>query len=114
MKILKYLSVVLAGLLMMSCQKEAGNPPFGPDEVYIYENVAESYNVAIGEEFSLDMIVSPNDGSVECRWLLDGVVISVSKNLVYVFTEPGSYQLVFEATRGERTVKKYFSINVSE
>lgn len=114
MKIFRYFMALLAGLVIMSCQKEEGNPPFGPDEVYIYENVAESYTVGIGDEFTLDMTVSPNDGSVECRWLLDGIVISASKSLVYVFVEPGNYQLVFEATRGQRTVKKYFQITVTE
>ncbi len=114
MKIFKYVAIFLTGILFVSCQKEEGNPVFGPDEVYIYESVAESYNVIVGEEFTLDMIVSPNDGSVKCTWKLDGQVIALGKSLSYVFLEEGKFQLSFEATRGQRTIKKYFTINVNE
>lgn len=112
---IKYLkfAAVIACIILSACQKEEGNPVFGDDELYIYENVAETYNLKIGDEFMLEMIVSPNDGSVECVWKLDGLAISTSKNLVYVFVEAGTYQLSFEATRGGRTIKKYFTINVS-
>lgn len=119
MKYFKYLFVLLAGLAFLSCQKEEGNPVFGPDEVYVYDgSVAKNHTVVAGTEFNLDMVVSPNDGSVSCVWTLDGQVISTSKNLLYVFTaqyiENSPHQLIFEAKRGEGSVKKYFEVTVTE
>lgn len=119
MKYVKYIVAALAVLMTLSCQKEEGNPVFGPDEVYVYDgNVAQSYTVVAGSEFTLDMVVSPNDGSVDCTWTLDGQVISTSKNLVYVFDsdyiDDSPHQLIFEATRGEGSVKKFFTVTVTE
>lgn len=104
----------MAGTVLLSCQKEEGNPVFGADELYIYENVGESYNIKTGDEFTLDMIVSPNDGSVDCVWKLDGLSVCSGSGIVYVFVNPGTYQLSFEATRGGRTIKKYFTLNVTD
>lgn len=114
MKCLKFIVLALAtGFFLGSCNKEDGNPTFGPDEVYVYENVAETFNVAIGDEFTLDMIVSPNDGTVQCVWKLDGVIVCRGKSISYVFTDSGSYQLSFEASKGKGMVKKYFTIIVN-
>ena len=45
MKYVKYIVAALAVLMTLSCQKEEGNPVFGPDEVYVYDgNVAQSYH----------------------------------------------------------------------
>ena len=119
MKYVKYIVAALAVLMTLSCQKEEGNPVFGPDEVYVYDgNVAQSYTVVAGSEFTLDMVVSPNDGSVDCTWTLDGHVISTSKNLIYVFDsdyiDDSPHKLIFEATRGEGSVKKFFTVTVTE
>lgn len=69
MKMLKYILLLLAGTRMVSLGNEdEGNPPFAADELYIYDQTAESLTAVVGEEFKLSLIVSPNDGSVECTW----------------------------------------------
>lgn len=85
MKMLKYILLLLAGLACFACSEDEGNPPFADDELYIYDQTAESLTAVVGQEFKLSLIVSPNDGSVECTWLLDEQAIGNSKDLVYTF-----------------------------
>jgi membrane carboxypeptidase/penicillin-binding protein PbpC len=105
-----FLTIFCAGAL--SCAEESGNPPFGPDEVYLYDNKATTMTFTKGEEASLPMVVSPADGSVNCRWLLDDVVISAQRDLTYKFDITGTFALRFEATKGTRTVAKSIQVTV--
>lgn len=67
----------------------------------------------VGQEFKLSLIVSPNDGSVECTWLLDEQAIGNSKDLVYTFTQPGTFALRFEAVRGARAISMRYTLTVT-
>ena len=42
MKMLKYMLLLLAGLVCLACDEDEGNPPFAADELYIYDQTAES------------------------------------------------------------------------
>lgn len=114
MKLLKYMLFLLVGLASCACTEEAGNPAFADDELYIYDQTAATLTTMVGEEFKMSLTVSPNDGSVECCWLLDEQPISYSKDLVYVFTQPGTYSLRFEAVRGGRAISKKYTLTVTE
>ncbi|MCD8033693.1 MAG: hypothetical protein LUF83_05245, partial [Alistipes sp.] len=70
MKMLKYILLLLAGLVCLACNEDEGNPPFAADELYIYDQTAESLTAVVGEEFKLRLIFSPNEGSVECTLLI--------------------------------------------
>ncbi len=109
-----FLAAVLAGGLASCKDDSADNPDFGPNEVYIYDNKASSQAVTKDVVQNLPMTVSPADGSVECRWLLDGVLISNEKDLTYVFTVKGTFTLRFEAARGNRTIGKNYEMTVTD
>lgn len=110
----KYILMVLVGCLCMACEKEVGNPSFAPDELYVYDQTASTLAAVVGEEFAINLIVSPNDGSVECKWTLDGKVIGSSKDLLYTFTTPGTFALRFDATRGGRTLTINYALTVTK
>lgn len=74
---------------------------------------AESLTAVVGQEFKLSLIVSPNDGSVECTWLLDEQAIGHSKDLVYTFSQPGTFALRFEAVRGSRAISMRYTLSVT-
>lgn len=120
MKKLKYLLILLAGLTCWACEENEDNPAFAPDEVYVYDSSSMALTTAAGKEFRKDdLVVSPNDGSVECRWLVidpateQATEISQTKDLVYTFPTAGAYTLRFEATRGGRTVSKSYALTVN-
>lgn len=113
MKMLKYILFLLAGLVCLACNEDEGNPPFAADELYIYDQTAESLTAVVGQEFKLSLIVSPNDGSVECTWLLDEQAIGHSKDLVYTFSRPGTFALRFEAVRGSRAISMRYTLSVT-
>ena len=118
MKAFKYLFLLLAGLTLAACNEDADNPAFAPDEVYVYDSTASTLTVAAGEEYTQEMIVSPNDGTVECRWtLLDTEgreigTVGTGRRLDCTFAVPGSFTLRFSASRGGRSVSTYFSLTV--
>ena len=113
MKTMKYLLILAACLACFACTKEEGNPAFDDDELYIYDQTSATLSAVVGQEFKISLTVSPNDGSVECTWLLDEKVISYSKELVYVFLEPGTYSLRFEAVRGSRAISMRYTLTVT-
>ncbi len=101
MKTLKKIFIaifVMAGL--SACGVDEGtNPEFRDEELYIYDDKPQALTVIQGEELIWEMFVSPNDGSIVCRWMLDGVVISATQNLSFIFNHIGRYTLRFEAMR---------------
>lgn len=114
MKIAKILILFACVAAMSACKDDSGdNPEFGKYEVYIYDNKGTSLSATQGVPASWDMLVSPNDGSVACRWIVDGVTISTEKVLVYTFEEAGSFTLRFEATRNGFTNYRQFVLNVA-
>lgn len=119
MKHSKFISVLAVAAAIasacISCAKDKGtNPEFGPGEVYIYTNLPSSISATVGEPMNFTMMVSPNDGSVYCKWLLDGVVISDFKDFEYTFYDPGVYKLRFEAERDGFVNYREYTLTVSE
>lgn len=98
-----------------SCTDDsADNPIFGPNEVYIYDSKAATTTATVGVEYQMDMIISPADGSAECRWVLDGVVISNDQNLRHTFANAGGpFELRFEVQRGTRVIAKVFQLTIN-
>ena len=96
-----------------SCSEKIGNPEFKPGEVYIYDNTPAALSVTLGEPTSFKMMVSPNDGSVTCRWLLDGVIISDFKDFEYTFNTAGTFTLRFEAERDGHINYRVFTLTVA-
>lgn len=89
----------MLALVSLSCTKQAENPKFKEGEVYIYTNMPSALSASVGVPMTFSMIVSPNDGSVSYRWLLDGEIISDFKDFEYTFYVPGEYELRFEAEK---------------
>lgn len=114
MKTIKYLLICMSllGLTITSCGEESvTDPSFGEKEIpYIYTNRPLEIFYTIGEPAYFDIKVSPNDGTVKCKWLLDGNQISTSVTLDYTFTEEqvGVHDLKFEAERnGIKNSREY-------
>lgn len=111
----KLAAIAVACLLCVCCAHDRGvNPEFGPDEVYIYTNLPQTLSATIGEPTNFSMMVSPNDGSVMCQWLLNGVVISYDTTLEYTIWDAGVYKLRFEAEKGGFVNYREYKLTVSE
>ena len=96
----KYIFLILCflGIAMGSCKDDsASNPTFADDELYIYTDMLESVSAIAGTLTEFPILVSPADGSVSVKWLLDGEVIGTAPTLSYTFTQTGSFKLRFEA-----------------
>ena len=71
----KYIFLILCflGIAMGSCKDDsASNPTFADDELYIYTDMLESVSAIAGTLTEFPILVSPADGSVSVKWLLDG------------------------------------------
>lgn len=114
-KILKSILIVVTMIMAnVSCISDsAENPEFKEGEVYIYTNMPQAISAAVAEPMSFTMMVSPNDGSVFCRWLLDGVIISDVPDFEYTFYTPGEYELRFEAERDGVVNYRVFKLTVA-
>lgn len=114
MKIIKMIMLLALVCGCCACQKDTGSDPeFGPDEVYIYDDKPATMAVTVGVEAIFEMVVSPNNGTAACRWLLDGAVIGTEPKLVHTFTAKGTFVLRFEATRGATTIGKSIQLTVN-
>ena len=110
----KYILVLAAVLLWTGCSYYKGNPEFDEDEIpYIYCESTGAVNVYAGQPYEVVLVVTPSDGSVQCRWSLDGETIAETSSLSAVAPEePGQYQLLFEAQRGEQFNTRSFTLYV--
>ena len=97
-----------------SCKDDsASNPTFADDELYIYTDMLESVSAIAGTLTEFPILVSPADGSVSVKWLLDGEVIGTAPTLSYTFTQTGSFKLRFEAVRNGTTNFREFTLVVT-
>lgn len=100
MKIFKHiglLAVLLAGLT--ACQEKVTDPTFGKDEMpYIYMDWAGTFVYNIGDVMEFTAQVAPSN-ETECRWLIDGEIVSNTNSIEYEITEPEPFTLRFEAER---------------
>lgn len=101
MKIKKYLSGLLFGLLLISCEAEkVTDPEFGSDEMpYIYMDWASSQVYSKGDTVKFTAQVSPLEGT-DVRWLVDGDVVSTTPSIEYIIENEKGFTLRFEAERG--------------
>ena len=112
----KYIFLILCflGIAMGSCKDDsASNPTFADDELYIYTDMLESVSAIAGTLTEFPILVSPADGSVSVKWLLDGEVIRTAPTLSYTFTQTGSFKLRFEAVRNGTTNFREFTLVVT-
>ena len=104
----KYIFLILCflGIAMGSCKDDsASNPTFADDELYIYTDMLESVSAIAGTLTEFPILVSPADGSVSVKWLLDGEVIGTAPT--------GSFKLRFEAVRNGTTNFREFTLVVT-
>ena len=115
-RIIAALAVALSALcLAASCASDkAENPEFNKGEVYIYNNLPQSLSAKVGEPASFSLMVSPNDGSVDCRWLLDGTLIADTPSFEYTFLVSGTFSLRFEAQKDDNVNYRQFTLTVTE
>lgn len=98
-----------------SCTDDsADNPVFGENELYIYTDMQETISAIVGTPTTFPILISPADGSVSVRWLLNDKVIGTEPTLNYTFTETGVFTLRIEAQRGETTNFREFKLTVAE
>jgi hypothetical protein len=114
MKNLLYIFTILAMTLFTSCGDDSGsNPEFASDEIpYIYCTWIENLTATVGTPLTVDLLVSPADGSVTYKWTLDGTSISTDRDLNYTPTKAGTYVLRFEATRNGKTNSRQANLTV--
>ena len=104
----KYIFLILCflGIAMGSCKDDsASNPTFA--------DMLESVSAIAGTLTEFPILVSPADGSVSVKWLLDGEVIGTAPTLSYTFTQTGSFKLRFEAVRNGTTNFREFTLVVT-
>ena len=111
--IIRLIVFCIFSLGFVACEDEGSNPSFAPGEVYIYTDMPQTLNTTAGVQTEWAIVVSPNDGSVSCRWLLNGAEISNQKDLSHTFTTNGTFTLRFEAIRDGVVNYREFSLTVS-
>lgn len=111
----KYIFFSIMILALSACKDDFGNNPvFGDNEIpYIYANYPEKMTGTAGKPIEYSMQVSPADGSVSVKWILDGVVISTTTLLQYTITASGTYILRFEATRNNITNYREYQLTIN-
>ncbi len=110
----RYLLMLAALCVLFGCSYYKGNPTFDKDEIpYIYCEQAGAVNVYAGQPYEVVLAVTPSDGSVQCRWTLEGGLIAETVSLTAVAPEePGQYRLMFEAVRGDQSNRRSFTLYV--
>lgn len=116
MKTICKLFCIAAMSAAAGCSKMVSDPVFDEGEFYIYcTSWTAAVNVSAGSAFSItDLFVSPADGSVTCRWTLDGEVISNQRTVSCTFNRAGTYSLVFTAEKDGTSKTRSMEITVAE
>lgn len=113
-----FMAVMLAAATLaavVSCKSDsADNPVFGKGEIYIYTNLPQAITVTVGQPQLFNMKVSPANGSVDCRWLLDGTLIADTPEFEYIFYTAGVFTLRFEAEKDGVVNYRQFNLTVVE
>lgn len=110
-----FVCALASALLFSACQEKGGNPEYAEGEVYIFTKLTTNISVTVGEDNTLEVKVTPNDGSVTCRWILDDTdVIGYTQVLEYAFKETGNYSLRFEAEKDGNVNYRTFKLHVVE
>ncbi|GGF29113.1 PKD-like domain-containing protein [Echinicola rosea] len=89
------LSFALLGLLASCMDDNEANGPKAPEFTIEEPENGFSYNKMSWARIQPDM---DNEVDVTYEWILEGSLISQSKDLMYTFAEPGEYHLKFTAT----------------
>lgn len=74
---------------------------------------SDNISVNVGETVSFSAKVVSGD-KVSTAWYIDGVLTSSSQAFDYVFDNPGTYSVRFEARNGSGTVTHTYTVNVSD
>ena len=111
----KVLFFIAAALCVASCSNFTGDPQYPENEMpYIFSEYEDDVTAYVGVEQEIRVYVSPNDGSVSCRWLLDGEQISDKITATVKVDEMGAYSLKFIAERNGNQNSRDYTLKVYE
>lgn len=115
---MKKIHFIIAGIsalaLLQGCTEKVHDPVFAESEFYIHaDSWAKSTTVKQGKNRVWEVFVSPADGSVKCRWTLDGEVVSNHTSVTLSFNRTGEHELVFTAERNGAVKTRTTAITVS-
>ena len=107
------LCVALALLGLSSCKEKEPQPVQYKAPEVDFTMPSDVINATVGEAVSFSAKVVSGD-KVSSGWYIDDVLTSSSQAFDYVFEEPGSYAVRFEARNGSGVVSHDYTVNVSD
>lgn len=112
----KILYYITAALCLAACSSNfTGDPEYPDNEMpYIFSEYENDIVAYVGVEQEIHVFVSPNDGSVSCKWLLDGEQISDKTTATINIDEMGAYSLKFIAERKGKQNSRDYTLKVYE
>lgn len=99
-------------LVLFSCREQAAPVEYDTPVVnFPSEETVVDAVVGQAVTFKAEII---SGYKVSCTWSIDGVVEAASENFTYIFSEPGSYDVAFEAHNGGGKVERHYTAIVTD
>ena len=112
--IIQYSILALAiAAAMWSCNNEEAQPVQYKAPEVNFKMASDVIAAQVGEPVSFSASVVSGD-KVSVGWYINDVLVSGSQTFDYVFDQPGTYIVRFEAHNGAGTVSHTYTVNVSD
>ena len=112
MKLTNKIISVLALFASVSCASEVEPLHLTAPKV-LFPMIEENMTVTLGETVVFTAEIDAGD-RLTAGWYVDGTMMSSGERLEYVFTEAGTYDVMFEARNGEGVVSKTYRVTVGD
>ena len=109
---MKKLLPIFAALLAAACTQQAEPVAYDAPQVeFPMENSV--VDAVVGEPVTFEARLVSGD-RVSCAWYIDDLMESSAQSFTYTFTEPGSYDVRFEASNGGGSVERSYTAIVTD
>ena len=108
-----FLCVLSAVAALASCAEEDAQPVKYQAPEVRFTMASDNISATVGTPVAFSASVVSGD-KVSVGWYIDGVLVSSSQEFEYVFDNPGTYSVRFEARNGAGKVDHSYTVTVSD